>query len=360
MELTWCRNQSGYEWQVVDGKKQLIQSATLNEAVGVRRVSFGWERYRPGEESPPLFRQFAGLVREDDSLDADAALVFARRFGHLSLHARLEEWRLAQFDQEAAGGAPRDAYTQRNMIGVKIMQQPPRAEPIAQGVTEFVVLFRTSDAVEVAMKEPDWKGLCGLPPQADEYRPAIDGGTNQGVDIGETITLWERNAKTMRKLVTQYDAMGESKDADRDRAILETYFGQELDGRVMVCFVRCGQTGAGVPTGPLDLRPRDLIGFIWLQFARQVSGAEEYRRCPACGEFFSLLRHGLTANQRNAPRRIRKKYSTAVYCSELCQKDQHYRTVTVPARKKVRPRAARHKKGAKPTLRPGTTGDGKP
>jgi hypothetical protein len=56
--------------------------------------------------------------------------------------------------------------------------------------------------------------------------------------------------------------------------------------------------------------PRDLLGALWLQFARAMSGNKEYRVCKECGEWFEV-----------SPERSR---TTRQFCSDAC-KSKAYR-----------------------------------
>ena len=311
MSFSWCRSSAGYRWTDRGGRTELTPLAGRDPNGGDCPHAYEWHVYQPGDQTPPLFRQFAALVR-DGVMDQKAALEFAGRFGHMTLHVRLE-------DLPALGDLLRGRGKRRKR---RLTVECPRPGLPPSGLADVAVLSGW----------PDWMALCGLPTGADQYRPALDGDKNQGIGLGETWDLWARNAREMAKLLTLYDGLAESADPGRDLATLEEYIGAELDGRVMVSFARAGDVRDGPTTGHLDIRPRDLIGFIWVQFARQVSGAEEFRRCPACGEYFSLTLDRLTANQRCGPKPKRAKYSHARYCSQLCQQALHYRLVTKPKR----------------------------
>lgn len=58
--------------------------------------------------------------------------------------------------------------------------------------------------------------------------------------------------------------------------------------------------------------PRNLIGFIWLQFARAVEGNRDYQQCQACGRFFEI-----GSNQTS---RSDKKF-----CTPTCKANAHRR-----------------------------------
>jgi hypothetical protein len=340
-EFRWCVSTGGYRWVPGATHQTLVQQARVIDTGPVRQTVVGWRTYCPGRESPPLFRRFADLV-VDERLDAEAALQFAHQFGHLCLHAEVEG--------PPPEGGLFDEARQRGCKRVSAIIHPtgppfaPETDTCAEYVTSRVSISDTRCTVEVAAKLPDWRRLCGLPDWAEQYRPFLDGDTTQGFGLGETFALWERNAKVMQTLLALYDGLDQSASRERDRMTLEQYIGEELDGRVQVVFDRPGTSANGTPAGYLDLRPRDLLGFLWLQFARQVSGAEEFRRCPNCGEYFSPRRDGLTANQKVAPKRIRKKYSHSRFCTAFCQKEWHYKTATIPKRQQAKLESARKKK----------------
>jgi Family of unknown function (DUF6076) len=38
----------------------------------------------------------------------------------------------------------------------------------------------------------------------------------------------------------------------------------------------------------LAMVPEDLVGFLWLQFAKAIEGGKAYRRCEDCGQWFGF------------------------------------------------------------------------
>jgi hypothetical protein len=61
------------------------------------------------------------------------------------------------------------------------------------------------------------------------------------------------------------------------------------------------------PPGKLNLRivPKNLMGAMWLQFARGIDGNKDYRRCLACGKWFEI---SLEANR-----------PTRFFCKDACR-----------------------------------------
>lgn len=55
----------------------------------------------------------------------------------------------------------------------------------------------------------------------------------------------------------------------------------------------------------LHVIPNNLLGALWLQFARSIDGDKEYRRCEACGTWFEV---SLDANRKSAK-----------YCRSACR-----------------------------------------
>jgi hypothetical protein len=58
----------------------------------------------------------------------------------------------------------------------------------------------------------------------------------------------------------------------------------------------------------LALRPRNLLGALWLQFIQAVEGNAKFRKCAVCGEPFEVSGH-----------RNRGKHAHAIYCSGRCK-----------------------------------------
>ncbi len=55
----------------------------------------------------------------------------------------------------------------------------------------------------------------------------------------------------------------------------------------------------------LRLTPTNLLGALWLQFARAVEASKTYRRCPVCTQWFQVSVKG------------KRRHST--YCSDRCR-----------------------------------------
>lgn len=338
-DFTWCRSVGGYEWETRENRQVLVQrhlglepgvlagdklKLVLGTPTNPRGpFDYRWETYQTSKRHPPLFRQFAELVNTDDEIDPDRVLAFTSEHGHLTLHCRLST--------------------------------SPHPDVLPQIGARKAKMIEMAAVANERHYDLAWRLLCGLPDRAEQYRPVLDcrgdpAVWNQGIVLGETFELWRRNARVLRKLVTLYDGLSRSADVVHDRATLEAYIGEELDGRAQFAVTWQGGRGELAATGHLDLRPRDLLGFIWLQFAREVAGAERYRRCPQCKEYFSLERYGLTANQGSF-KRTRAPYSNAEFCTEYCYKQHFYLTVTKPARASARVKQKAQKKKTSPPVR---------
>lgn len=318
-DFVWCRSTGGYRWTDREGRLVLEQDyvrvradadGTLRRVVintqgpPVSPLEFGWRTYSPADVTPPLFRQFAELADADDQVHPDGVLAFARRYGHLTLHCHTVD-----------GLRPADEAE----IG-----------PIARPARELIAISAAADAPKWKRR---WERLCHIPERADQYSPTLD-RENQGVGLGETADLWTRNARAFRKVVELYDGLGKSVPYATGRRHLEAFIREELDGRVRFAITWKGNLGEKATSGHPDLHPQDLLAYIWLQFARQVARAEEYRQCLGCGEYFSSRRRDMTAMQRSSPQPERKVRAGAQFCSEQCYKAHYYRTQTLRARKR--------------------------
>jgi len=66
----------------------------------------------------------------------------------------------------------------------------------------------------------------------------------------------------------------------------------------------------------LHLRPRDLLGALWLQLAVAIAGNKQYRSCPVCGRWFELLSDSSRRPQRGKATAGR---ASRFYCSTSCR-----------------------------------------
>jgi hypothetical protein len=63
---------------------------------------------------------------------------------------------------------------------------------------------------------------------------------------------------------------------------------QRLVNRHLVEFAPCPQLLWDNGKLPLFTQPQNLIGGMWLQFARAIGGDRQYRTCPGCGHWFEV------------------------------------------------------------------------
>jgi hypothetical protein len=66
--------------------------------------------------------------------------------------------------------------------------------------------------------------------------------------------------------------------------LIATTINWYIEGRVSPCAIWNDRPGRI----PFQIRPSNLLGAIWLQFALAVDGAKKYRACKGCGRWFEL------------------------------------------------------------------------
>lgn len=110
------------------------------------------------------------------------------------------------------------------------------------------------------------------------------------------------------------------------KAHVQKVVNQHLKGRVSPRLL----WASAVPRLGLHFVPSNLIGALWLQFARAIDGEKEYRRCQVCPRFIEI------SLEPTGSRTDRK------YCSDACRMKEYRRTKS-PRRTKKSARSHRGK-----------------
>lgn len=125
---------------------------------------------------------------------------------------------------------------------------------------------------------------------------------HRGLDVAQSFDRWSAAVAAMKRAVELLDNL----PADRKGPVAREL--QELvQGRLTVTGVipRFRLDPLPFRQPPLHLAPVNLLGAMWLQLARAVSGNKAFRECGRCGKPFEL-----------SPDRTRKSRK---YCSERCR-----------------------------------------
>jgi hypothetical protein len=248
------------------------------------REQVRWRWYQPLREDPALFRNFAGLLPYQGHVAGflpyqGHVLDFARRYGLLGEPQAVE---IKPGDLEVEASAWRG-----------FMQ----AEPLSFWVRQITEMRH---ALEL------W----------DLVRAGDEDGLRKHI-------RWEEVAPDRWKLTHRFREDGQADEIPQSIPLqppflsepallyIQLLINEEMSPRVQGRLLKDLSTGAI----QLKLRPVNLLGALWLQFAEAVSGGKKYRACPQCGRYFEL--------SGGAPGGGRSRRSDKVFCSSACRYKAH-------------------------------------
>jgi len=235
------------------------------------------EPYYPLRDELALFRTLA-----DTEVSQEGVAGFFRRYGMLSSSASLLGPSGSRRPQPARYGEPLSLWYDEigamrsalELWGAK----PPKLRKWIRVEPSRVLLDRWEDAREVATIA------------SEDRRP----------------TLWGQiaNPKLGKVRRLQLAALFHIQETTNKRL-------REHAGPRLLFNPKAGQV-------ELHLLPQNLLGAMWLQFARAVEGDKEYRRCVTCGGWFEVSPEGMrpeakhcrTACRMRAYRKRKKKQAT--------------------------------------------------
>ena len=264
--FTWLKPEYGHEWTQ---KGRWRGARYLVPVLGARRKV---TEYVP---HPGLFRTFAGLNIAKDEVREREISVFAKAYGDLIArpqddHERLTTEREMVRTHATMGAWCRTIQHMRRAVELwDRINSPERHEDLKQLFTRQrgAILYRqTHHPLEI---NPDGKTRPAQP-EGQEGRatttcPAIVVGKDAAKDPASDVIPLARKA-------LQYEIQ---------RAFTDT----ETPSHTTSCIV--------TPELRLVLRPVNLLAYMWLSFARVVSGEIEERPCEmfeTCGEYIYVGR----------------------------------------------------------------------
>lgn len=278
------------------------------------RSPFGAYLYRPDQEQPALFREFAGLPPDDE----EAILAFANRFGMLG------ESILAWWD---------------------LRPDPPKQgatfEPLSSWAASIRELRHALRLHEIVRRGDRGAAAAvlrwGLPadphPQAWFIRSDFDADP----DAFAAWWLSENPAAPPEAVRWQYDRMcwvqvytGQMPSPSDDplvvvRTWVDGHIKYRVEGMATVTYAIDPDHGRRV----FQVRANHLIGLMWLQFARAVAGEKEYRACKECRTWFEL-------GARDDGRKGRR-----VFCGDPCKLKDYRRRKQTALEMKARRKSPR-------------------
>lgn len=231
----WTVPRDGYRWVEVDGRLYLTEGRPAG-------VAFMARHYQPLESEPALFMKFA-----DVKPAAENILAFANAFGRLGVNSVLPVEH--QGRKSLGAGEPLWLWEQE----IEAMRR----------VTELWRAVRDGNV-----------GLMKERIRATREHAAYDDGRSMAV-------IYSR-PHDLRPELSQFV---EEEDLLRPAMF---YVQQEVNRRLeehtspRILYIR--------EEDRLEMRvvPKNLLGALWLQFARAVDGNRDFRRCRQCGQWFAV------------------------------------------------------------------------
>jgi hypothetical protein len=277
-DFIWKVSRSGYLWDFVNcttTRSTVRGLVTLDTGEGVRE-------YRPLEDCPDLFVEFAALTTSPNRLKG--ALEFAAKYGHLTKAVAVQKAMHYRGDWVAyCGRAVRHGNAP---IAVEPVTDPSRCE------------FGFPDLRDqLAAVGPSAGGLTAHTKPHAKHRQ-------------ERWTDWDFQIYEMGLAVDQWRTNGEHPCATVVAA-LRRKIEAILTGRVGFAF--------DPKTGWPSHVPTDLLSAMWLQLARAIAANRQYRDCKQCGTLFPLYLPGRRGFEEEVRSRSDKKY-----CSDQCRYNADY------------------------------------
>ena len=230
----------------------------------------GGDPYRPLHEELAAFRTFADLDPTRDNVAS-----FVRKFGVLRRkHSLLKP----------EGASP---------------QPPQLGEPLSLWGAQTRAMRFAVDVADALDDPPRLSEWVRLDPPTDDFDRAFF----YRRDEGESERFSEIANDEFRTSLLRY-IVGEPRDVALRRAG-QFFVQQEINSHLEENAAPKLLYNPESDQLELRLMPTNLLGALWLQFARSVEASKLYRRCPVCTQWFEVSVKG------------KRRHST--YCSARCR-----------------------------------------
>ena len=261
--FSWKVSEAGYEWKKgVDSKPHLFERNIPGKGSWI---------YRPMIEYPGLFREFAGLEGKQ------AILEFANRYGVLFNRYSLNDSIAEKGSYRSVGASSGTAFKvwEREIEDMRIL----------------VSLWDTTNQNRIS----DLKQIVAWIDGQAEYRIRTPKHYSYGslTLLGVPHYFREGDLLLPARHALQWEINKRLSDEFTESEVYK-----------IGCVPRVVWNADGSQT--LTIKPPNLLGAMWLQFAQFASGTYELKRCPGCGRYFQA---GKGARRR----------ADAITCSDACR-----------------------------------------
>lgn len=135
----------------------------------------------------------------------------------------------------------------------------------------------------------------------DEEWEVIEQNKEEAEPDLENFGGWSLQIGFMRDRVEGWDAAQRGETGEQTVLQIQKTVSRQLRGRVEVVLQKDRRVGGFV----LQVKPYNLLGALWLQFAQAISGAKSHRPCRECGEWFEVSQDAFRKSKH--------------YCSDRCR-----------------------------------------
>lgn len=267
IDFTWQVEAGGYEW--LDTKSEAGEPGRwLVNADPLKPPSLA----NVIDDSPTLFRTFAGL-----ELTEDAVLNFANQFGLLRAKKKV-----VTEGGETRRGQPWDEW-EAAILGMRGTLD--LWEALTRGDTDHMIELTKDRPISLAGK---LVGAAGMAP----YRGWTPPGGLKGSSIVEPTDPLSAVCNARTRIAVEVN--------------------EHLKGAV-------GPVAVIDPTGELRsaLAPKDLLAALWFQFWENIESENTHKKCPACKEWFEIRGDKNTRHNRKF---CSNKCRTAAYKKRTLEK----------------------------------------
>ena len=270
-QFRWYVDESGYEWR----KGKFDSDPHL-----VARKSGGGILYTPLQEFPGLFREFAAIKPSQKSI-----LNFANRYGDLFDQGGVPAWMLK------AGAIENGASS---------------LEKWKSEISDMNALVRLWEQIKNQSKKELQAVITWNEKGAVSYKIIRSGGASYAVVLAHP-----DSDEILIERFRRGDVLQPARYALR-KEINNRLEGSPTIPRLVWCSGRIREDRPS-PKPDDHLRivfaPSNLLAAMWLQFAQEVTGEHELRRCTGCGKYFQVGPGGRRGHAQTCSEACRKRKS---------------------------------------------------
>jgi hypothetical protein len=297
LDLHWPVARAGYHWLPGYPKQDSPRTQRLRKASGDEPSWYllarpqeageeGFREYTPFAVTPPLFRRLAGIEPS-----AEQILAFANRFGMLGCATRFC----------AAESGPR-ARACHSLLGESRGRWTSTIEQLRRLVHLWdLCLAGDIDGLSKNVYWEDATILYSHQPLSERTDARHRCAGRQEIMLRRCILERVPTSSTPHADTTWFERMIPGELVLPTLVFLQRQINEHLEPQSAPRLLW------NLPAGSLELcwRPATLLGMLWLQFARELSGKLSYRECPVCQTWVRIGHDAARGNRR--------------FCSNACR-----------------------------------------